>query len=295
MYVITGATGNIGKMIAEKLLAKGEKVRVVGRDKTKLQSLVDKGAEPFQADLLDTEAITKAFNGAKALYILIPPNYTAADFRAYQNEVGQSLAAAIKNAGVKHVVNLSSVGAHMAEKVGVVKGLHDQEERLNKLEGTNVLHLRPTFFMENNLWQIPTIKENGIMGSATNPDKPVPQIAISDIADYATNRLTKLDFAGKSTRELLGPKDISMNEVTKAFGVAIGKTDLKFVQFSYEDTKNAMMKMGMSEDVANNMIELQKAFNDGEWQPTETRSAENTTPTTIEEFAGTFAAAFNAG
>ena len=292
MYVITGATGNIGSRIAEKLLSGGKTVRVVGRSAEKLQPFVDKGAEPFVGDLADTDAMARAFTGAEAVFVLIPPNFAAPDHRAYQNEVGESLANAIKEAGVKNVVNLSSVGAHLPENVGVIKGLFDQEQRLNTLEGVNVLHLRPAFFMENHLLQIDMIKGNGIMGSPVKPDIPIFQIATADIADYAAERLVHLDFSGKTVRELLGPEEMTMDEATQVLGKAIGKENLKFVRFSYEDAHRGMTGMGISEDVASEMMELYRSFNEGICRPTEPRSAENTTPTTLEQFSKTFAAIY---
>jgi len=292
MYVITGATGNIGSRIAEKLLSGGKTVRVVGRSAEKLQPFVDKGAEPFVGDLADTDAMARAFTGAEAVFVLIPPNFAAPDHRAYQNEVGESLANAIKEAGVKNVVNLSSVGAHLPENVGVIKGLFDQEQRLNTLEGVNVLHLRPAFFMENHLLQIDMIKGNGIMGSPVKPDIPIFQIATADIADYAAERLVHLDFSGKTVRELLGPEEMTMDEATQVLGKAIGKEDLKFVRFSYEDAHRGMTGMGISEDVVSEMMELYRSFNEGICRPTEPRSAENTTPTTLEQFSKTFAAIY---
>ena len=86
---------------------------------------------------------------------MIPPNFTAVDFRAYQNEVGNSIATGIIKAGVKFVVNLSSQGAEFPAGTGPIAGLHDQEERLNRLQGVNVLHLRATYFIENLLMNIP--------------------------------------------------------------------------------------------------------------------------------------------
>ena len=293
MYAICGATGNIGKAIAEKLLAHGSKVRVIGRSKERLKPLTEKGAEPIVADLLDTDAIEKAFTGTKAVFAMIPPNMTAANYRGYQNEIGQSIASAIEKAGVKYVVNLSSVGAHLPGGVGVVNGLYDQEQRLNRLEQTNVIHLRPSFFVENHIWQIDTIKQHGIMASSLKIDAPIPQIATSDIADYAVERLNALDFEGKVTRDLLGPKDVSMTQVAVAIGKAIGKEDLKFVQVPHDDVRKSLIGMGISEDVANGLIELESAINDGSCSPTELRSPENTTPTTIENFSRVFAQIYN--
>lgn len=293
MFVITGAGGNTGSKIAAKLLKAGKKVRIIARNQTKVQSLIDSGAECKIIDLNDSEALTAAFRGASGVYSMIPPDYTARDFRGYQNKIGDSIAKAIERAEVSHVINLSSIGAHMGYGSGVVLGLHDQEERLNAIDGVAVLNLRPGFFMENFFWQIDTIKTKGIMGAPQLANLPLPFIATADIADYAVQRFLKLDFTGKSNRELHGQRDLTMNECAAILGKSIGKPDLKYVEFPYEETRKAFVAMGMSEDAADKLIELQRGFNEGIVRATEPRSNANTTATSLEEFAGRFAAAFN--
>ncbi|MBI3604825.1 MAG: SDR family NAD(P)-dependent oxidoreductase [Nitrospirae bacterium] len=293
MYVITGATGNIGKPLAEMLLSKGQKVRVVGRSKERLKSLIEKGADPFTGSVDDTSAMAHAFSGAKAIFAMIPPDPTAKDTRAHQNKIGEALAKAIVQSGVKYVVNLSSVGAHLSEKVGPVTGLYDQEQRLNQLKEVHLLHLRPTYFMENLLWNAGLIKNMGINGTSLKGDISIPMIATRDIAADAAERLLHLDFSGKSTRELLGQRNISMNEVTEIIGKTINKPGLKYMQFSYEESEKAMVGMGLSQDYARALNELTRAFNEGILKPTEKRTEKNSTPTSFEEFAKTFAAIYN--
>src|ERR1035437_368323 len=137
MYAITGATGNIGSQAADILLAKGVKVRVIGRNAARLQRFVEKGAEAAVGDLKDSAFVTGAFTGASAVFAMIPPEFTARDFRVYQNEIGTNIANGIKNSGVRYVISLSSQGAELPVGTGPIKGLHDQEERLNRLEGVN--------------------------------------------------------------------------------------------------------------------------------------------------------------
>jgi uncharacterized protein YbjT (DUF2867 family) len=151
MYVVTGATGNIGSRVVELLNPRENKVRVIGRSRDRLQPLIDLGAEPWICDIEDTPNLTEAFKGADCVYVLIPPNLDVEDLRQYQTATGESIATAIRQSGVQYVVNISSVGGHLPEGVGVVNGLHDQEERLNEIEGINVLHLRPGFS-----WKIST-------------------------------------------------------------------------------------------------------------------------------------------
>ena len=78
MYVITGATGQTGNKVAEKLLAQGEQVRVVGRDAKRLEPFVKKGAEAFVADI-STRGAHEGFFGAKGVYAMIPPDVSAPD------------------------------------------------------------------------------------------------------------------------------------------------------------------------------------------------------------------------
>jgi len=292
MYVISGATGNTGRRIAEALLAADQKVRAVSRSAASLQTLAELGAEPFVGSLDDPEATKRAFEGARAVYAMIPPNYAAENFRAYQNQVAGSMAQAIETAGVSHVVALSSLGADHADGVGPICGLHDLEQRLNALPNVSVLHLRPAFFMENFLFQIEIIRKTGAAGSPLQEDVRMPMIALRDISTVGAERLKKLDFSGKSHQELLGQRDLALPQAISILGQAIGRENLAYVRFEYEDFGRGMRNAGFSADAAASMIELYRALNEGRVQPTAPRAAENTTPTSIEEFARVFAAIY---
>ncbi len=289
MYIIMGATGNIGSKLANILLDKGEKVKVIGRSAKRLKPFVDYGAEAAVGDVSDAGFLTNVFKGADAVFALIPPVYTANDFRGYYNEIGTNIVKSTQESGVRHVLFLSSVGAHLPEKTGPVKGLYDVEQKLNKLDDVNILHLRPTYFMENLLTNIGTIKNMAMNGDTIKGDLKFAMIATKDIAPVAAEHLLKRDFSGKTVHELLGERDISMDEVTKVFGAKIGKPDLAYVQFSVEDAKKGMMDFGLSDDVSDQMIELNQAINDGLLAVSQPRTAKNTTPTSIEEFADFFA------
>ena len=206
MYVITGATGNTGKIVAKSLLAQGQKVRVIGRKADRLQPLAAQGAEPFVCDVSDTAKLTEAFQGAQAIYAMIPPDMANPDPRAYHERVSDSLAAAIQKAGVKHAVSLSSVGADKTEKTGPVVGVHNLEEKLNRVAGLNVLHLRAGYFMENTLAQVKIIQMLGGAAGPLRADLKVGLIATRDIGEFAAEALLKLDFNGHQTRELLGQR-----------------------------------------------------------------------------------------
>jgi uncharacterized protein YbjT (DUF2867 family) len=285
MYVITGATGNTGSVITEKLLAKGEKVRVVGRDAKRLERFANKGAEPFVADATDAGSLTKAFSGAKAVYAMIPPNITSPDVRAYQEKVSDDLAAAITKSGVKHAVVLSSVGADKPDRTGPVVGLHSLEKKLDGIAGLNALYLRAGYFMENILPQVGVIQSFGMIAGPVRPDLPLPMIATRDIGAAAADALLKLDFNGKHTRELQGPRDVAYNDVAKIVGAAIGKPDLKYMQMPATQLKPALTQMGMSSNMADLLLEMAESLNSGYMKMLEPRSPANSTPTTLETFA----------
>ena len=284
MYVITGATGNTGSGIAEALLARGEKVRVVGRTAEKLERFVQKGAEALSADLGDEAALARAFVGAKAVYVMIPPYPTAEDWREQQERQSDALAAALQKAGATYAVTLSSVGADKAEKVGPVNGLHALEEKLNRIAGLNVLHLRAGYFMENLLQYVGLIKTMGMLAGTLRSDLPIAMIATRDISAVAADELSKRGFSGKQTRELLGSRDVTMHEAATIIGNAIGRK-LSYTQLPAMMVKPAMLQMGLSSQAAGMLLEMMESMNTGWMKALEARSARTNTPTTLETFA----------
>jgi uncharacterized protein YbjT (DUF2867 family) len=289
-YVILGATGNTGSIIADFLLSKGKKVRVVGRDAERLQRFLRKDAEAFTADLSDATALTRAFRGARAAYLMLPPITSRED----QERQSDAIAKAVKESGLRYAVHLSSYGAHVPEGTGPVTGLHSSELKLNAISDVNVLHLRPGYFMENNLSAIGMIHEMGIFGHALLPDLKLPMIATRDIGDYAAQRFLNLDFSGKQTYELLGERDLSMAEVTAVIARGIGKPDLRYEQFSYDQIRQALIQMGFSPQKAAVYIEMFQSINAGVLAAQQPRSPENTTPTSFETFVqNAFAPAYH--
>ncbi|MCB0806775.1 MAG: NmrA family NAD(P)-binding protein [Bacteroidales bacterium] len=292
-YTITGATGNTGKPIAMGLLEKGHKVRIISRSKEKAQELIDKGAELFEGDQSDTSLLKKAFDGADAVYAMIPFYPPAEDYFAFQMNHVNAMAVALKVSGVKYVVSLSSVGAHMKQNAGVVQGVQQMEDKFNDIEGLNVMHLRASYFMENTLGQVGAIKHMGAMASPVKGDLKFPMVATRDIAQKALKHLSELGFTGKNHEYVLGSRDVSYDEVAQIFGKLIGKPDLKYITVSYDDGAAALKQMGFGESAANRMIEFVKSLNEGKVLEETTRTKQNTTPTSIEDFAQVFKAVYH--
>ncbi len=294
MIAVMGATGNTGRPIVERLLKEGRKVRALGRSAGKLKPLASVGADLSVGDASDAGYLTQALAGADAVYVLIPPSMKEHDFLAYQDRISESISRAIRGSGVKHVVLLSSLGAEQATGTGPIVGLHYLEERLRKLAGVNALLLRAGYFFENHYGSLPLIKQQGINGGAVAPDVPIPQIATKDIASAAVAALLRRDFQGVVVRELLGPRDITLREVTHILGTKIGKPDLQYVQFPYDAFAGMLTQLGFSSSLTGLFVEMSRALNEGRVRSLEGRSADNSTATTFESFADSLAAAYRA-
>jgi len=285
MYVILGATGHTGSLVANTLLGKKKKVRVVGRDNTRLAAFTSREAEAFTASITDEKALSRAFTDAEAVYAMIPPDLANDNYRGFQSQASNAIAKALENAGVKHAVTLSSFGTDKPDKTGPIAGLHEMETKLNQIKGLNVLHLRAGYFMENTLPQVEVIRRFGSMSSPVDADVKLPMIATKDIGAAAAEALLKLDFKGKQTQELQGQRDLDYKEVAAIIGQTIGKPGLEYVRLPDDQAVQALTSMGMSKNFAELVLEMANAFNSGHVKMLEPRSAKNTTPTSYEIFA----------
>jgi len=294
MYVVLGATGNTGSVLAKSLLKPGHKVRVVGRDAGKLAQLTQLGAESVTADASDVTALTKAFDGATAAYVLLPPRAKDPELLASGDKMSTAIIEAIRASEISHIVLLSSIGAQHPNKTGPIQALHTFEEKLKQVPNLNALFLRPGPFMENFLLLIPLVHSMGFLAGGIDGDLKMPLIATRDIGVAAAEAMQKRDFSGFSTRELHGQRDISHDEAAKAIGAAIGKPKLSYKHFPNFLIEQGMKQMGIPGKTASLMSEMNEAANDGQLKPLEERSEKNTTGTPIEDWAReVFAPAYN--
>ena len=295
MYVVLGASGNTGSVVAQRLLEKGEKLRAIGRDVSKLTALARLGADIETVNLNDSTALTNVFAGAKGAYLLIPPQIHADDFVAAADAISTAIADSVKDSGLSHVVVLSSIGAQHSERTGPIVTLHRLEEKLKQVPQLSALFLRPAYFMENFMMMIPLVQAMGFFAGGIRGDLKMPMIATRDIGGYAAERLAALDFNGFSTREMLGQRDVSHDEATAAIGAAIGKPKLAYQKFPAFLVEQGIKQLGVPKKTAALMTEMHEAGNEGLLNPQEPRSEQNTTATSIEAFAQeVFAPAYQA-
>jgi uncharacterized protein YbjT (DUF2867 family) len=284
MYVVLGASGNTGYVVASNLLARGKKVRAVGRNAAHLQPLTAKGAEAFIADVTDANSLAKAFQQAESAYVMIPPNTASTDPLGYANQVSDAIASAVQSAGTGNVVALSSIGAEHSSGTGPVVGLHNLEQKLNRIDSANVLYLRAGYFMENTLPQVNAVRQMGVVAGPLRPDLKLPMIATHDIGNVAADNLLHPVIRGKQRRELLGQSDLTYTDVATIIGKAIGRPDLRYVQVPDEQFRSVLVQMGMSEQFARLLLEMTGALNSGTMRALEPRTTQNSTPTSFESF-----------
>lgn len=290
---ILGATGKVGSKTVNNLLGKGHTLRLIARHADKLQEFANKpGVEIHAGDSFDGDFMAGVMKGSDVAFLMMPTSLDAQNASDYQDKMGNAQIEAVKKSAIKKVLFLSSVGGHTEEHTGMVAGLARQELRLKQLADVDVLILRPSYFMENFFSNISLIKDIGINGSTILSEKHFPIIATVDVAKTAAEKLNDLSWKGKAVLPLLGPKDYSMSEVTKALGAAIDKPDLQYVQFPDDQAKQSMIQWGISESVAQAFVEMTAGINLGYFN-TEKRDSNSTTETTIEEFAKTFAYVYN--
>ena len=290
--VVTGATGNVGRKLAESLLASGVAVKAIGRTAERLTPLAQKGASTLVASLGDAAQLERAFAGAVAVFAMVPPSYTDNEILASQARMVDALAKAVASAKVPRVVALSSIGAELPAGTGPIVSVHRLEQALSAVGGLNLVCLRPAYFMENHLAGIGLIKQQGINGNPLLPERAIPQVATRDIAAAAAELLRAGQFTGKSVRYLLGPRDYTPVEASAILGRAIGKPGLPFVRFEPAAARQGLITAGVAPRVADLFVEMYAAMNEQRIVP-ETRSPANTTATTRERFASdTFAPAF---
>jgi uncharacterized protein YbjT (DUF2867 family) len=283
MIAVMGAAGNVGGKVADRLLREDQEVRVL-EHRRRLDELAARGATVVRGDAASPGDLSKLFDGAEAALVLLPENLADPDFVANRSTISAAVADALAGSGVEQLVLLSTVGAGLADAFGPPAGLRELEQRLSRIEGTNLLVLRSGFYMENLLAALPMVQARQVNGSAIDPDLPIPMVATRDVAAEAAGRLARRDVAGHQVRLLLGPEDVTMAAATRAIGDRLGLPDLPYVQFPPEGVRAALAGAGLSEEAAALMVEMQLAMNRGWPFAGVRRTAEAATPTTLETF-----------
>lgn len=290
--IITGSLGNIGKPLAKQLVGAGHQVTVISSKADKIAAIEALGATAAIGSVTDADFLAKTFSGADVVYAMVPPNYGAENLRQYMNDAGKSYAGAIRKAGVKRVVGLSSIGAHLDAGTGPIKGIHDVEGILNKLENVAVKFIRAPFFYVNFYNDIELIKHQGIIGSNYPAGMRLIMVHPNDIAAAIAEEI-QTDFTGKSVRYIVSDER-STGEVATVLGNAIGKPGLPWIEFSDEQALNGMLQAGLPEEMAKNFVEMGAALRSGKlWEDYDLHKPATPGKINLETFAKEFAEKYN--
>ncbi len=221
MFVVVGATGHTGSAVVDTLLNMKQPVRIVVRSADKGAALKARGVDVAVASLDDVVALTRVFEGARGVYLMLPPNYGAENWLSDQRLRLDRAAEAVRKSGVAHVVMLSSVGGHLPEGTGPIRALRYGEQVLGAV-ARNITILRPCYFMENWAPSIGAAKANGVLPTFIAPQATIPMISTKDIGRVGAEQLMA-GGKGRRIMELAGPEEYSPSQVADALGAILGK------------------------------------------------------------------------
>lgn len=264
MFVIAGVSGHVGGTVARELLAAGEKIKVIVRDAKKGTEWSAKGAEVAVGALEDQTFLTGALRGASGFFTLLPPNFAAADFYAWQRSTAAIIANAVKANAVPHVVILSSVGADLDNGNGPIKGLFHLEKEL-RATGTKLTAIRAGYFQENVGNALEAARTAGIFPNfAPSADYPMPMIATRDIGVLAAEQL-RAKPSKSEIIDLHGPA-YSIRQVAETLGAALGKK-LQVVDVPAAAHVDTLVNAGFPKQIAEIFAEMYAGFASGKIQP----------------------------
>ena len=260
MYAIFGVSGNTGGATARALVADGAAVRAVVRDPVKGEPWKALGAQVAVADLDDIGSLVRAFEGARAAYVLNPPAYTVPDLFARAGTLAANIAEAARRSRLPRLVVLSSMGAHLAAGSGNIGTNRTFERVLGGLDCA-VVFLRPAYFMENWAWVAPVAARAGVLPSFLLPtDRAIPMVSAADIGALAARALR--DETMRGVVELEGPQPYSAADAAAAFTAALGKP-VSAVPVPEAEWAPNLEKSGFSPRTIEAWIEMFRGFNSG--------------------------------
>lgn len=292
-YVLTGSIGHISQPIAKKLIEAGHKVGIITSNMSNVETIEKLGATAFVGSIEDEAFLNKAFANADAVYLMIPPKWSVTNWLEYQKKVAHNYVDAIKKCGVKNVLVLSSIGAHMRKGAGPIDGLAYLETKLDEVQGINCVYLRPSYFYYNLFSMIPLIKNMGIMGSNMPESHELVLTHTSDIADVASDILIHNKFSGRQVIYIASDVK-TIGEVTKTLAVSINKPEVSWVEFSDEQALNGMLQSGLSATLAEGYTTMGKAIRTKEIEADYWKNKPASLgKVKLEDFAKEFSAAFS--
>ncbi|TAX62945.1 NmrA family transcriptional regulator [Rhizobium ruizarguesonis] len=283
MIVVTAPTGDIGHQVVESLLEHDTPVRVIVRDPSRLPDILHNKVDVVQGSHADADTVRRAFEGAEAVFWLVPAATKAESVMVAYVDFSRPAAAALKGNGVKRVVGITALGrtTPLADNAGYVTGSLAMDDLIAST-GVDFRALTMPSFMDNLLMQAASIKNQGLFFSPISGDLKLPSCATRDIAAVASRLLLDASWSGQEEVAILGPENISFNDMAEIISDVLGKP-VRFQQISFEAYKARFLQFGFSEAMAQGMTDMADAKNQGLDLGVE-RTPENTTPTGFRQW-----------
>lgn len=281
MIVITTPTGAIGQQVIEKLMDSDEAIRVIARDPSRLPARVRERVEVVQGSHGDSDVVNRAFEGADSVFWVVPPDFKADNFETRYVEFVRLACEAFKSRGVRRVVAVSALGRGWPKPAGLVSASLAMDDLIAST-GVGLRALTLPSFMENFLRQVEPIKNQGMFFSPISGDLKAPTCATRDIAAVATKLLLDSSWSGIGNVPVLGPEDLSHNEIAQIISEVLGRP-VRFQQIPFEVFRARLIESGASESMAKGMVDMMVAKNEG-LDNMEPRTAESTTPTSFRQW-----------
>ena len=283
MIVVTAPTSNIGHQVLESILGSGELVRVIARDPSRLPAPIRDRVEVVQGSHGDADVVSRAFAGADAVFWLVPPNPTAKTLEAAYLDFTRPACEAFKSNGVRRVVGVSALGrgTAFAGNAGLVTASLQMDDMIADT-GVSYRALAMPSFMDNILRQVEPIRSRGVFFSPIDANRELPTCATRDIAAVATRLLRDSSWSGVGHAAVLGPDDLSFNDMAEIMSGVLGKP-VRFQQIPFEAFKAGFLERGASAAFAQGMTDMMQAKNQG-LDNAEPRTPESTTPTSFRQW-----------
>ncbi|WP_138480676.1 NmrA family NAD(P)-binding protein [Dyadobacter bucti] len=292
-YIITGSLGNISLPVTKALTGAGHDVTVISSSQDKKAEIESLGAHAAIGSATDATFLKETFKDADVAYLMIPSSFSIPDYGKFQQEVADNYIQALEGSNIKHVVLLSSVGAHLRKGAGPIDALGYLEERLLTLPGLHLKFLRPSYFFTNLYSLAGMIKHAGIAGNNFgDTDEKLVLVHTDDIATVAIENLLSLSFTGNSIT-YIASDEVHPNEIATVLGNAVEKENTPWITFSDEQALEGMLGAGLNQSFASMYLAMGQAIRSGKLQEDYWKNRPETLGNyKLENFAKDFAAVY---
>jgi len=283
MIVVTTPTGMIGRQVLENILDGGEPVRVISRDPSRLPGHTHTRVEVVVGSHGDGDVVDKAFTGADSVFWVVPPDPRAESAEAAYVDFTRPACEALRSRGVKRVVGVSALGrgSAVARNAGRVSASLAMDDLIAST-GVGFRALTMPSFMENILRQVEVIRSRSIFFGPISGDRKLPACAARDVAAVAARLLLDHSWSGQGSVAVLGPEDLSSNDMARIMSDVLEKP-VRYQQITLEAYKAGFIERGMSEAMAQSMVDMMAAKNAG-LDNAEPRTPQSTTPTSFRQW-----------